>query len=217
MTGFQELYHKADVIEFRNKVLADQQVQLWEKYDALNKLVKQPNIVFAGDSITEYFPIHEMLISNFSLYNRGVHGINSLQLLEHLHTQVLDLRPSKVVLLIGVNDLKIRHPEEVCETIETIMATIQQKLPETEIILLSVFPMNESPRFVRTPNHRNNDSINQLNNLLSNLSKKSVTYLNIHDSLCDESGHLPLTCTIDGLHLNITGYRVVSEILSVYL
>lgn len=172
MTGFQELYHKADVTDFRNKVLADQQVQLWEKYDALNKLVKQPNIVFAGDSITEYFPIHEMLISNFPLYNRGVHGINSLQLLEHLHTQVLDLRPSKVVLLIGVNDLKIRHPEEVCETIETIMATIQQKLPETEIILLSVFPMNESPRFVRTPNHRNNDSINQLNNLLSNLSKK---------------------------------------------
>ena len=78
MTGFQELYHKADVTEFRNKVLADQQVQLWEKYDALNKLVKQPNIVFAGDSITEYFPIHEMLISNFPLYNRGVHGINSL-------------------------------------------------------------------------------------------------------------------------------------------
>lgn len=112
MTGFQELYHKADVTEFRNKVLADQQVQLWEKYDALNKLVKQPNIVFAGDSITEYFPIHEMLISNFPLYNRGVHGINSLQLLEHLYTQVLDLRPSKVVLLIGVNDLKIRHPPE---------------------------------------------------------------------------------------------------------
>lgn len=31
MTGFQELYHKADVTDFRNKVLADQQVQLWEK------------------------------------------------------------------------------------------------------------------------------------------------------------------------------------------
>nr|WP_205397149.1 GDSL-type esterase/lipase family protein [Streptococcus lutetiensis] len=217
MTDFQELYHKADVTEFRNKVLADQQVQLWEKYDALNQLVKQPNIVFAGDSITEYFPIHEMLKSDFPLYNRGVHGINSLQLLEHLHTQVLDLRPSKVVLLIGVNDLKTRQPEEVCETIETIMTAIHQKLPETQIILLSVFPMNESPRFVRTPSHRNNDSINQLNNLLSNLSKEGVTYLNIHDSLCDESGQLPLTCTVDGLHLNVDGYRVVSEILSAYL
>ena len=137
MTDFQELYHKADVTEFRKQILADQQAQLWEKYDALNQLVKQPNVVFAGDSITEYFPIHEMLTSDLSLYNRGVHGINSLQLLEHLNTQILDLLPSKVVLLIGVNDLKTRQPEEVREMIETIIATIQQKLPETQIILLS--------------------------------------------------------------------------------
>ncbi len=217
MTDFQELYHKADVTEFRNKVLADQQVQLWEKYDALNQLVKQPNIVFAGDSITEYFPIHEMLKSDFPLYNRGVHGINSLQLLEHLNTQVLDLKPSKVVLLIGVNDLKTRQPEEVRETIGTIVTSIHQKLPETQIILLSVFPMNESPRFVRTPSHRNNDSINRLNTLLSDLSGDGVTYLNLHGALCDESGELPLNRTVDGLHLNVDGYRVVSEILSAYL
>lgn len=217
MTDFQELYHKADVTEFRKQILADQQAQLWEKYDALNQLVKQTNIVFAGDSITEYFPIHEMLTSDLPLYNRGVHGINSLQLLEHLNTQVLDLLPSKVVLLIGVNDLKTRQPEEVRETIETIIATIQQKLPETQIILLSVFPMNESPRFVRTPSHRNNDSINRLNALLSDLSGDGVTYLNLHDALCDESGELPLNRTVDGLHLNVDGYRVVSEILSAYL
>ena len=45
MTDFQELYHKADVTEFRKQILADQQAQLWEKYDALNQLVKQPNTV----------------------------------------------------------------------------------------------------------------------------------------------------------------------------
>ncbi len=217
MTDFQELYHKADVTEFRKQILADQQAQLWEKYDALNQLVKQPNVVFAGDSITEYFPIYEMLTSDLPLYNRGVHGINSLQLLEHLNTQVLDLKPSKVVLLIGVNDLKTRQPEEVRETIDTIIATIQQKLPETQIILLSVFPMNESPRFVRTPSHRNNDSINQLNDFLSDLSGDGVIYLNLHGALCDESGELPLNRTVDGLHLNVDGYRVVSEILSAYL
>ncbi len=217
MTDFQVLYQKSDVKEFRAYVLKDQQEQLWEKYAALNKLASQPNIVFAGDSITEFFPVHEMLQSELKLYNRGIHGINSLQLLEHLNTQVLDLKPSKVVLLIGVNDLKTRQPEEVRETIETIIATIQQKLPETQIILLSVFPMNESPRFVRTPSHRNNDSINRLNALLSDLSGDGVTYLNLHGALCDESGELPLNRTVDGLHLNVDGYRVVSEILSAYL
>ena len=108
MTDFQELYHKADVQEYRQYILADQQHQLWEKYASLNKTVSHPNIVFAGDSITEYFPIHELLTSTMPLYNRGVHGIDSLQFLEHLSSQILDLAPSKVFLLIGVNDLKKR-------------------------------------------------------------------------------------------------------------
>lgn len=124
MTDFQVLYQKSDVKEFRAYVLKDQQEQLWEKYAALNKLASQPNIVFAGDSITEFFPVHEMLQSELKLYNRGIHGINSLQLLDHIDSQILDLKPSKVFLLIGVNDLKNRQPEEVCETVREIIDKI---------------------------------------------------------------------------------------------
>ena len=198
-------------------MLKDQQEQLWEKYAALNKLASQPNIVFAGDSITEFFPVHEMLQSELKLYNRGIHGINSLQLLEHLNTQVLDLKPSKVVLLIGVNDLKTRQPEEVRETIETIIATIQQKLPETQIILLSVFPMNESPEFVRTPSLRSNKSISILNKFLSHLASDKVKWVDVHDLLCDESGQLCRDLTVDGLHLTIDGYTIISKIIQQYL
>lgn len=217
MTDFQELYHKADVKEYRQYILADQQNQLWENYAALNQSVSHPNTVFAGDSITEYFPIHELLQSRLPLYNRGVHGINSLQLLEHLDTQVLDLAPSNVFLLIGVNDLKTRTPKEVCQSIETMITKIHEQLPETQIFLLSIFPMNESPEFVRTPSLRNNQSISQLNAFLSQLAGERVQWLDVHDLLCDASGQLKREWTVDGLHLTIDGYRVIADAIKSYL
>ena len=217
MTDFQTLYHRADVKEYRNYVLADQQNQLWDKFVALNSSASHPNIVFAGDSITEYFPIHELLSSDLALYNRGVHGINSLHLLEHLDSQVLNLSPLKVFLLIGVNDLKNRRPEEVYQTIKTIIERIQEQLPKTQIFLLSVFPMNESPEFVRTPSLRNNASISQLNKLLEQLASQQVKWLDLHDLLCDESGQLKHDWTIDGLHLTVEGYRVIAKVIQTYL
>lgn len=217
MTDFQVLYQKDDVKEFRAYVLKDQQEQLWEKYTALNKLASQPNIVFAGDSITEFFPVHEMLQSDLKVYNRGIHGINSLQLLEHIDSQILDLQPSKVFLLVGVNDLKNRQPEEVCEAVCEIIDKIHQKLPETQIFLLSVFPMNESPEFVRTPSLRNNKSISILNELLSHLASDKVKWVDVHDLLCDESGQLRRDLTVDGLHLTIDGYAIISKVIQHYL
>ncbi|MGE9834403.1 GDSL-type esterase/lipase family protein [Streptococcus orisratti] len=217
MTDFQELYHKADVQEYRQYILTDQQNQLWEKYAALNKIVSHPNIVFAGDSITEFFPIHELLTSDTPLYNRGIHGIDSLQLLEHLSSQILELAPSKVFLLVGVNDLKKRAPEEVCQTIQSIITKIHQQLPETLIFLLSIFPMNESPEFVRTPSLLNNQSISLLNDNLSRLAGEKVSWLDVHDLLCDETGQLKRDWTVDGLHLTVAGYRVIADAIQPYL
>ena len=217
MTDFQELYHKADVQEYRQYILADQQHQLWEKYASLNKTVSHPNIVFAGDSITEYFPIHELLTSTMPLYNRGVHGIDSLQFLEHLSSQILDLAPSKVFLLIGVNDLKKRTPEEVYQTIQSIITKIHQQLPETQIFLLSVFPMNESPEFVRTPSLRNNQSISLLNDNLSRLAGDKVCWFDVHYLLCDETGQLKRDWTVDGLHLTVSGYWAIADAIQPFL
>ena len=94
MIEFQKLYHKADVQEYRQFILVDQQNKLREKYAALNKSVSHPNILFVGDSITEFFPVHELLTSTVRLYNRGIHGITSQQLLKHLDSL-------NIMLLLG--------------------------------------------------------------------------------------------------------------------
>ncbi|MGX8019828.1 GDSL-type esterase/lipase family protein [Streptococcus pasteurianus] len=217
MIEFQKLYHKADVQEYCQFILVDQQNKLREKYAALNKSVSHPNILFVGDSITEFFPVHELLTSTVRLYNRGIHGITSQQLLKHLDSQVIDLNPNRVFLLIGANDLKTRRPEEVYQTIQTIILEIHNQLPETDIVLMSVFPINESPEFIRTPSLRTNHSISQLNAYLSELTNDKVYWLDVHDLLCDESGQLKRDLTLDGLHLTVAGYQVVADIINLFL
>ena len=49
MIEFQKLYHKADVQEYRQFILLYQQNKLREKYEALNKSVSHPNIIFFCD------------------------------------------------------------------------------------------------------------------------------------------------------------------------
>lgn len=151
------------------------------------------------------------------LYNRGIHGITSQQLLKHLDSQVIDLNPNRVFLLIGANDLKTRRPEEVYQTIQTIILEIHNQLPETDIVLMSVFPINESPEFIRTPSLRTNHSISQLNAYLSELTNDKVYWLDVHDLLCDESGQLKRDLTLDGLHLTVAGYQVVADIINLFL
>lgn len=167
MTDLQELYHKAGVQRYRQYTLTGRQRQLWEKYAAFNKAASYPNIVSAGDSITECFLIHELLISTVPLYSRGVHGIDSLRFLERFNSQILDLAPSKIFLLIGANDSEKRISEEACQTIQSVITKIHQQLPETQIFLLSVSPMDESPKFVHTPGLRNNQSVSLLNDNLN--------------------------------------------------
>ena len=78
------------------------------------------------------------------MVNRGVAGIDSVWLLEHLKEQILDLEPSKLVILIGINDIGRGYPvQDVVNRISDIIMTIRQESLYTEIYLLSIFPVSE--------------------------------------------------------------------------
>jgi hypothetical protein len=74
-------------------------------FKELNKRAQKGGVVFVGDSITEGFPIDEILQCNKPMYNRGINGDTSIGVLDKLKEEVFDLIPSKVFLLIGTNDL----------------------------------------------------------------------------------------------------------------
>ncbi|MDO4635517.1 MAG: GDSL-type esterase/lipase family protein [Streptococcus sp.] len=209
MMKFDKLFNEPHVIDYRNQLLKINQLALWEKYRQLNTTANSGEIVFVGDSITEFNPIEELIESSLKIYNRGIRGITSLQLLDHLEEQILGLKPKIIFLMIGVNDLKTREPQLVFETILTIIKQVKKNLPQSKIYLQSILPINESSRFIRNKNRRSTKSVLILNKLLSEID--NVYWLDLHSLLRDSNNELPERYTTDGVHLTIDAYRIISQ------
>lgn len=209
MMKFDKLFNEPHVIDYRNQLLKINQLALWEKYRQLNTTANSGEIVFVGDSITEFNPIEELIESSLKIYNRGIRGITSLQLLDHLEEQILGLKPKIIFLMIGVNDLKTREPQLVFETILTIIKQVKKNLPQSKIYLQSILPINESSKFIRNKNRRSTKSVLILNKLLSEID--NVYWLDLHSLLRDSNNELPERYTTDGVHLTIDAYRIISQ------
>ena len=144
------------------------------------------------------------------MVNRGVAGIDSVWLLEHLKEQVLDLEPSKLVLLIGINDIGRSYPiRDIVTRISDIIMTVRQESLFTEVYLLSVFPVSEESQYASKVKIRNNTTVRELNQQLAVLP--GVTYVDLFDYLTDDMGQLNDNYTTDGLHLSPQGYQVLAE------
>lgn len=206
---FDKLFNEPHVIDYRNQLLKINQLALWEKYRQLNTTANSGEIVFIGDSITEFNPIEELIESSLKIYNRGIRGITSLQLLDHLEEQILGVKPKIIFLMIGVNDLKTREPQVVFETILTIIKQVKKNLPQSKIYLQSILPINESSRFIRNKNRRSTKTILILNKLLSEID--NVYWLDLHSLLRNSNNELPERYTTDGVHLTIDAYRIISQ------
>lgn len=187
-------------------------------YKALNRHVQPGGIVFAGDSITEGFPIHELLQSGRRLYNRGIGGYTSSMLLENLPDLAVELKPEQVFLQIGTNDLgEGKQADEVAAQVREICAALRGQLPHAQLVLLSLYPVNaaaEPELPFPVVGCRTNAAIGAVNRLLEQVATElGLDYGDIHSILKDGAGNLQSSYTYDGLHLNAQGYEAVKAFI----
>ena len=79
-----------------------------ERFRRLNPYAKKGAVVFAGSSLMEQFPLYEFLQDDdlhCTLYNRGIGGFTTTELLEAMDECILELQPAHLFLNIGTNDL----------------------------------------------------------------------------------------------------------------
>lgn len=176
------------------------------------------SIVFLGDSITsrcdldKYFP-------NYNVYNSGIAGNMTKDILDNMENRVFVYNPTKVFILIGTNDLVYSELDNdgIKNNIEEIINKIYEKNSNTKIYLESIYPVNNSlnKEIVET---RTNDNIKDLNNKIEKIcNNNKCTYINMYDNLTDKNGNIKRIYTVDGLHLNKIGYKVVASKLTKYL
>ena len=182
---------------------------------------KNENFVFLGDSITDWYPIEE-LYEDMPIVNSGKAGYKTQDILEEMDELVYQYNPTKVVILIGTNDLNNDVPEDkMLENIKKIIKDIKKNRKKAKLYVQSIYPINNSNNVTinkDTVGVRTNETIQRVNKQIKKICKQqNVTYIDMYSELVDNEGNLMLKYTKDGLHISELGYLKITRILLSYL
>lgn len=201
--------------------LLKEQEKIQTKYRGLNQIsVLEPDIIFIGDSIVEYYPLQELFGTAKTIVNRGIRGYQTRLLLENLDAHLYGDAVDQIVLLIGTNDIGKDIPmNDALDNLERVIQSIARDYPLSQIKLLSILPVNEGEKYKQTVYIRTNEKIREWNQAYETLASAymQVDFVPIYDSLADSEGQLKKDYTTDGLHLSVAGYQALSEALKEYL
>lgn len=174
------------------------------------------DLIFLGDSITfgwrnEGAKVWEERYGARHAVNFGIGGDRTQHLLWRVLNGNLDglahpksgHAPRLVVLMIGTNNSNGRDNTgaEIGEGIKACVEAIRRKLPETKVLLLSIFPRGERPDAQREKNA-------EASRIAAGAAdNKTVFSMDIGDRFLEPDGTLSRKVMPDLLHLSEEGYR----------
>ena len=201
--------------------LLKEQEKIQTKYRELNQIaVIEPDIIFIGDSIVEYFPLQELLGTTKTIVNRGIRGYQTGLLLDNLDAHLYGDAVDQIVLLIGTNDIGKDIPmSQTLTNLESVIQTISRDYPLSQIKLVSILPVNEGEDFKQAVYIRTNEKIKACNQAYQDLASAymQVEFVPVFENLLDQKGQLKSDFTTDGLHLSVSGYQALSSTLKKYI
>lgn len=137
-------------------------VQIKYKEILEKDLRKQDNIVFLGDSITDYYPI-DSIFTDLPIVKSGVSGYTTDDILKRMDSMVYQYNPTKVFILIGTNDINSEDDkkEDTINKIKEIVEKIKKKRKKAKIYLESIYPVNKN-KSKEMVKYRDNDTIREI-------------------------------------------------------
>ena len=187
----------------------------------VEKKVIDDNYLFLGDSITDFYDL-DKYYKDLPVVNSGISGNRTTDILNDMKNRVYRYNPSKVFLLIGINDyLDDRTDDEIVNNIKKIIELIKENRPYAKIYLESIYPVNKTDNdkiSLSMVSIRDNDRVVETNKKLKQYcDEKKITYIDLYSKLADDEGNLKLDYTKEGLHLSDEGYEVVTKEISKYI
>ena len=196
-----------------NSTLAHQQLVAKAKQGKID-------VYFIGDSITRRWGATDYphFLAN---WKKNFHGWNAANFgwggdtTNNIHWRMQNgelegVAPKVFVLQAGTNNLpwngaaEPSKVDEVVNSLKSIVDLIQQKSPNSTIILTALFPRTQNPLLKTT--------IQQINDQLEKLADgKSIRFLNINGKLSDPNGVFLTGMSEDGLHFTEKSYQVWAD------
>jgi beta-glucosidase len=167
------------------------------------------DLLFLGDSITQGWnnnAVWQRYYAPRNVANYGIGGDRTEHVLWRIQNGEIDgISPKLVILMIGTNNSGSNSAEDIADGIKAIVKTLREKLPESKILLLGVFPRGAKPNPQRA-------KLDQVNEMISKLDDHAhVTYLDIGKAFLQPDGTLTKEIMPDFLHLSPKGYRIWAE------
>lgn len=184
-------------------------------------------VVFYGDSLTEFYPIERCFgelaaAHDVALYNCGIGGATTEELMWIVDEAVIKYQPRAVVLMAGTNDLgrtRQAAPLEIALGLRALVDVILGNLPDARILLWSPLPCREEidgagakPGVLRA-----NALLRQIPREYAALPHEGrVELVDTYPALTDAAGapRAELYRPGDGLHINDAGYDCVTAVLA---
>jgi lysophospholipase L1-like esterase len=213
--------------------------QLFYKYSSGhdNHMLEKPplNIVFIGDSIIHSYPLKSLYNSKYNMINMGQGGDS----ISEIHDRYFEkLAPKKFDIVIiegGINDIlgAFHRDDNLEDTKSKIIhyydAILTHSLSNNnKTFILSILPVTKrflfpTLKLATLPTSYDAKKINKfikiVNLKLEELCKnKGADFIDAHEKLLDEDKLFSRSyATPDGYHVNIFGYKALTDIISQHL
>ena len=188
-----------------------------DRHKLLNKRAAEAGdkaeVIFIGDSITQGWEgegkeAWAKYYAHRHAVNLGIGGDRTQHVLWRLDHGNLDgLKPKAVVLMIGTNNSngEDNTPAQIAEGVTAIVKRLREKLPDTKILLLAIFPRSENFSAQR-------GKLAMINQVIRKLADdKNVFWVDFGHRFLSDDGTLPRELMPDYLHLSKRGYEIWAE------
>jgi heat shock protein HslJ len=197
-----------------DKNIRNQRLKKWEKaisqfeqYDSKNSFPKDA-VLFVGSSSIKHWATAKSF-SDLAVINRGFGGSTIYDVNLFTDRIVIKYRPKVIVFYAGDNDIASNTPPEVvAQNYREFVKKINEALPETRIIFISIKP--SKARWSLWP------KMQQANSLIKQYCRKDkkLYYLDLATPLLNKDGKPDDNFFVeDKLHLSEKGYAVWTKLL----
>jgi acetyl esterase/lipase/lysophospholipase L1-like esterase len=197
---------------------SQQDWQNLRRYAAINSQVPPPapnekRVVFLGNSITDsWINADSAFFAGKPYYDRGISGQTTPQMLVRFREDVINLKPSVVLILAGINDIaENTGPSKLEDVFGNIMSMAQlAKTANIKVVLSSVLPANHFPW---RPSINPTEKVILLNQMIKDYADKNgIVYLDYYSAMVDSEKGLPKNLSYDGVHPTLEGYKIMEPL-----
>ncbi|SDK05195.1 SGNH/GDSL hydrolase family protein [Flavobacterium noncentrifugens] len=184
-----------------------------ENTELAAKGVVKKGVVFMGNSITEgWLKADPDFFRSNAYVNRGIGGQTTPQMLLRFRADVINLKPTAVVILAGTNDIAGNTGPSTLEMITDNIASMAELAQANgiKVILCAVLPAFNYPW---KPGLEPAQKIVSLNEMIKSYAKQHrLQYIDYHSAMKDERNGLKKELSEDGVHPNKTGYGIMKPL-----